>query len=385
MLESIEARAALHALGWTPFFHQQYLSAVGAEAGGTTLAPARVVSVNRGEYVLLDASGRRRAVLSGKLEARLLDQGRPCVGDFVLALDTGPDELTRVECVFERTSLFRRKAPGPTARSQSIAANVDLAIVLGGFSALGADPHAQHHGVNPRRIERYLRAIAEAPARPLVVLNKSDLRPDTAEIAEALGRELGGVCVLAVSARTGDGVDGIARHVAAHGTAVLVGSSGVGKSSLTNRLLLSDEQRVEAVREADTRGRHTTTSRELFVLPTGGVVIDTPGMREFGLAAEDRKGENQTGFSELDGLSGDCRFRDCRHISEPGCAVLEAVRHGNVAAERLEHAHKLQRELDWQKARTAVMERRSTRQRSRAEPRAGQPWKLRRNDDADDS
>jgi ribosome biogenesis GTPase / thiamine phosphate phosphatase len=367
-MQVFENQPVLSSLGWTPFFHQQYLRTIFSEPELASLVPERVVSVERGELVLLGEQGRRRAVLAGRLH----EDDPPCVGDFVLALSTAPGELTRVVHVFERSSWFRRKAAGSSARPQAIAANVDLAIVVSALPPEGSDPHAYHHGVNSRRIERYLSAAAKAPARAVVALSKADLRAAEAPaIATELARSLASVPVIPVSAKTGSGLAELAAEIAASGTAVLVGSSGVGKSSLTNRLLDHALQRVAEVRESDTRGRHTTTRRELFVLPSGGVLIDSPGMRELGLAADDHSDRSATGtgFAEIDSLSGACRFRDCHHLDEPGCAVLAAVARGEIETERLEHAHKLARELTWQKVRQAELERRADRKRSRRQRR----------------
>ena len=362
-MQCFESGQIVPALGWTPFFHQQYLAFITSDPALAPLVPERVVSVERGEFVLLGELGRRRAVLAGKLQER----DSPCVGDFVLALATPAGELTRIVHVFDRSSLFRRKAAGPTARPQSIAANVDLAIVVSALPPEGSDPHAYHHGVNPRRIERYLAAAATAPARAIVALSKADLRTGAEDIAAALGSSLGAE-VIAVSAKSDLGLERLKSEIRACGTAVLVGSSGVGKSSLTNRLLEQEAQRVSEVRANDTRGRHTTTRRELFVLPSGGVLIDSPGMRELGLAAEDGDDAPEahaSGFGEIDALSTDCRFRDCHHLDEPGCAVLAAVERGEIERERLAHAHKLERELAWQKNRQVALERRAERKRGR--------------------
>lgn len=347
-------------LGWSPLFHRRYLALLATEPELAGSLPERVASVERGELVLLGVHGRRRAVLAGKL----LESTPACVGDFVLAAPGVAGELTRVVHVFERTSLLQRKAAGPSSRPQAIAANVDLAIVVSALPPPGSDPHAHHHGVNPRRIERYLATAAAAPARALLVLNKADLHPEAEAVARNLARALGGTDVLPVSARNGLGLEQLREQIAAHGTAVVVGSSGVGKSSLTNRLLEQAAQRVSDVRDADTRGRHTTTRRELFVLPSGGVLIDTPGLRELGLAASDDTEASGVGFAEIDLLAQGCRFRDCQHENEPGCAVLTAVSRGELDPQRLESAHKLERELRWQRARQAASERRLDKRRS---------------------
>ena len=360
-ISQLDSEPSLSELGFVGFFAEQ-------ARRFTALVPARVVSVERGEFLIHTGTARKRAVLSGKLlDALSLP---PCVGDFVLALDTSDSELTRIEHVLERTSLFQRKSVDPSGRPQLIAANIDLALVLCALPPDGADPHAYHHGVNPRRIERYLHAIAEAPARALVLLNKADLCSEAERHVRELEAALGGVEVWPISAESGLGVERVEAAIRAAGTAVLVGSSGVGKSSLTNRLLERSAQPVGDVRSADTRGRHTTTRRELFVLPGGGVLIDTPGMREFGLVASEEVPEGEGVFPEIEALAPHCHFRDCRHRDEPGCAVQAAVARGEISAVRLEHAHKLEKELAWQRAQQSSAERRATRKRSKARGRS---------------
>lgn len=362
-IQQSEPEPSLAALGFSSFFEEQ------ARRLGP-LVPARVVSVERGEFILNTGSARKRAVLSGKLLESLAQAAPPCVGDFVLSLDTPEGELTRIEHVLDRTSLFQRRSVDPSGRPQLIAANIDLALVVCALPPDGADPHAYHHGVNPRRVERYLHAIAEAPARALVLLNKADLCSDSDRRVEELAAALGGVDVWPISAESGLGVERLEAAIAASGTAVLVGSSGVGKSSLTNRLLDRSAQPVGDVRSADTRGRHTTTRRELFVLPGGGVLIDTPGMREFGLVASEGPEQDDGVFSEIDALSKRCRFRDCRHRDEPGCAVRAAVARGEISEARLEHVHKLQKELAWQRAQQSSADRRAERKRNRGRGRS---------------
>ncbi|HEY0469210.1 MAG TPA: ribosome small subunit-dependent GTPase A, partial [Polyangiaceae bacterium] len=292
----------------------------------------RILCEARGQYLVSDGQRTQRAVLAGRLTHAEI---RVCVGDFVLLEGGAEDTLARIVYAFERSSLFQRRLPGGTSEAQLIAANVDLAIVVCALAAEDADPHAHAHGLNLRRIERYLRAIRDAPARALVLLNKADLSPSSALHAERLRAELRGVPVLLASAEDGAGLAELSSELVAGTTAVLVGSSGVGKSSLTNRLMQVPVQTVAAVREADARGRHTTTGREIFVLPGGGLLLDTPGMREFSLFADADTDFGSSGFAEIDALAPACRFRDCRHQSEPGCAVLAAVELGSVAGERL--------------------------------------------------
>ena len=339
---------ALARLGFNALFQRQ-LQCLSEQVASATIV-GRVFAEARGQYLVSTADTSQRAVLAG----RLLHAGvRACVGDFVL-LEGEPaaqGAIDRIVHVFERTSLFQRIAPGGTSQAQLIAANVDVAIVVCALAADDADPHAQSHGLNPRRIERYLRVIRDAPARALVLINKADLSASAASRAEQLRRELRGVPVILVSAEHGVGLEDLEHQLLPGETAVLVGSSGVGKSSLINRMLGEQAQTVSTVREHDTRGRHTTTGRELFTLPGGALLIDTPGMRELALFADENTDLVGTGFPEIDELSSACRFRDCRHQGEPGCAVLAAVAAGNVAGERLDQAHKFERELAWQRAR----------------------------------
>ena len=364
---------SLERLGFSAFFQAQLVTHDAATNG----VVARVISEARGQFLTLTGIGEaaRRATLAGRLEH---DDVRVCVGDFVrLQVDPGAT-LPRIVHVFERSSLFQRKAPGGTSQAQLIAANVDLAIVVCALACDDADPHAHRHGLHPRRIERYLRAIRDAPARAWVALNKADLSLSASLSAERLQAELRGVQVVALSAERGDGIAALEHALLPGTTAVLVGSSGVGKSSLINRLLGKDTQTVGAVRAGDTRGRHTTTGRELFVLPSGALLIDTPGMREFALFADDETDLTATGFSEIDELAPACHFRDCRHQSEPGCAVRAAVEAGNLSGERLAQAHKFERELAWQRDRhdpRRTSEARSVHRARTRSARAGQKQK----------
>jgi ribosome biogenesis GTPase / thiamine phosphate phosphatase len=364
---NFEQHESLQRLGFNTFFQTQLqaLLAMGEVRAGARAA--RVLSQARGQYWVSDGLQTQRAVLAGRLTHA---DNRVCVGDFVLLESAQTDTLARIVHVFERSSVFRRKLPGGTSEAQLISANVDLAIVVCALAPADADPKAQTHSLNPRRIERYLRAIRDAPARPLVLLNKADLSPLAVQHAERLRADLRGVRVLLASAEYGSGTAELESELAPGTTAVLVGSSGVGKSSLTNRLTQAPVQAVSAVRDTDTRGRHTTTGREIFVLPGGGLLIDTPGMREFSLFADDDTELGSSGFSEIDALAPACRFRDCRHRSEPGCAVLAAVELGSVAGERLEQAHKFERELIWQRERHDPLRVREARSANRARTRS---------------
>jgi ribosome biogenesis GTPase len=315
------------ALGWSPSRTEEFEPYA---AGG--LVPARIAAQHRGAYVVYAESGERRAEVSGRLRnAAVTASDFPAVGDWV-ALDVQAGaEAALIHGVLARATSFSRKAAGEEAE-QVVAANVDVVLLV---SAFGDD-------LNVRRIERYLAAGWESGAQPMIVLNKSDLSDDVAgEIAE-VEQIAFGVPVHAVSCLDGSGVSELTAYLAGNRTVALLGSSGVGKSSLLNRLLGWERQEVAETR-ADGKGRHTTTHRELVALPGGGLVLDTPGMRELGLWGT-RAGVGET-FADVAELAARCRFVDCAHESEPGCAVRAALADGSLASERLESYRKLEREL----------------------------------------
>jgi ribosome biogenesis GTPase len=297
------------------------------------VSAARVVAEHRERYVVSDGVCDRSAVLAGRV--RHAAQARellPAVGDWVAVTAGDHEDVATIRAVVPRRSAFvRRAAGGPTA-AQVVAANVDVAIIA---TALPAD-------LNRRRLERYLTLAWESGATPIVVLTKADLIDDLdAAVAEA-SLAAPGVAVVGVSNITGDGIDRLTQLLPSTRTAVLIGSSGVGKSTLVNRLLRVERQRTAVVGD-DGRGRHTTTHRELLVLQHGALLIDTPGMRELQLWNADA-GLGST-FADVEELAANCRFRDCLHNEEPGCAVRGAVALGALAVERLEHWHRLRREL----------------------------------------
>lgn len=332
----------LRELGMTPFFLQQL-----CELPDRGWLVGRIACERRGEHEVSTARAVVRARLSGRLEHALADDDFPTVGDWVLLEPAEP--VARIERVLERQSVLRRSAVGGTSRAQNLAANVDLCCVVAALS--DGDRHARARALNPRRIERYLTLARQCHIPALVLLNKADVvTPEAAEAALGeLERALPGCRALVVSARGGQGLDQLRAELTPGSSAVLLGSSGVGKSTLVNALVGSDLRRTSAEREDDTRGRHTSTERQLLKLESGALLIDTPGMRELGLWAD--ADIETSSVSEIEQLAGRCRFRDCRHVSEPGCAVLAAIAAGELSAERLEHAHKLERELTYQRAR----------------------------------
>ena len=273
------------------------------------------------------------AVLAGRYRHHVTSAEQlPAVGDWVTVATHGDGEVHQIIGLEPRRSAFRRKAAGDTTDVQIVAANVDVAIIA---SALPGD-------VNLRRRERYLTLAWESGATPVVVLTKADLVDDPTPYVASMQSIAPGVDVFAVSTLTGLGLEELAARLSPGITAVLLGSSGVGKSTLVNILLGRDKQRTSPVRD-DGAGRHTTTHRELIELPSGASLIDTPGMRELQLWSSDDGLESA--FDDVSVLARDCRFRDCQHDSEPGCAVLAAVERGALAEDRLASWHELRREL----------------------------------------
>ncbi len=299
-------------------------------------APARVIMQQRKFWRVAGDFGERWSEASGKLRlAAEAGADWPAVGDWIVAELHGEDGSAVIREVLPRRSKFVRKSAGKSMKEQVIAANVDTVLLV---SALDRD-------FNPRRVERYLAQCWESGARPVIVLNKADACKEASEKAAEMERVAIGSAVCVVSARTGQGFDELEKFLKPGETLVLLGSSGVGKSTIANRLLGQIVEEVQPVRESDSRGRHTTTSREIFVLPGGALLIDTPGLREMQLwDAED--GVAQT-FADIDALARHCRFGDCRHEEEPGCAVLAAVSEGTLGAARLENRRKLLREQEF--------------------------------------
>jgi ribosome biogenesis GTPase len=295
--------------------------------------PARVSRVDRGACDALSAAGPMRLTFAGSLlSAAAADPvSAPCVGDWVAAR-TWADGRVTAEAVLPRRTTFVRATVTPgQSTGQVLATNVDLAVVVEGL----------HPEPDLGRIERFLALAWESGATPLVVLTKSDLVPDAAEVRADVSAAAPGVEVLAVSAETGDGMGDLATYVQQGSTLAFLGPSGAGKSTLTNALSGATVMTTRALR-ADGKGRHTTVHRELVLLPGGGLVIDTPGLRSVGLT--DVSESLDLVFADIDELAGQCRFSDCVHQTEPGCAVREALESGALPERRWESYLKLQRE-----------------------------------------
>jgi ribosome biogenesis GTPase / thiamine phosphate phosphatase len=298
------------------------------EVDAPGLVPGRVVAQHRGSWEVHTEGGDASLEITGRLRHEAEPGELPVVGDWVGLRDG------LIDAVLPRSSKFSRKTPFTEVSEQVLVANVDVA-----FLVMGLD----ERDFKIRRLERYLTTAWEGGATPVIVLNKADLAVDLeAQIAETEAIAFG-VPIHAVSAETGEGVEELRRHLAGNRTVVLLGSSGVGKSSIINRLLGSEHFKTGDVR-SDGRGRHTTSHRELVAVPGGGVIIDTPGLRELQLWETD-DGLDKA-FSDVADLIAKCRFSDCEHRTEPGCAVREALADGSLPADRWESYLKLQRELD---------------------------------------
>jgi ribosome biogenesis GTPase / thiamine phosphate phosphatase len=299
---------------------------------GDNLVPARVAAQHRGAYVVWTADGELRARAAGRL---LYDHEVgapvPAVGDWVALRET------TITAILPRRSAFVRKRAGFSSDEQVLAANVDTAFLLAGLD----------DDFSLRRLERYVTTAWDSGAEPVVVLTKADLCDDVGEALLQVETVAIGVPVVPISNITGIGLDEVETRLRPGRTGVLLGSSGVGKSTLLNRLAGSDLMRTRAV-AADGTGRHTTTHRELVQLPTGALMIDTPGLREL----QFWEGDVSAAFDDIEALALECRFRDCAHASEPGCAVQGAVDDGTLSLDRLRSWRKLQRELEAIVART---------------------------------
>jgi ribosome biogenesis GTPase len=316
------------------------------------LVPGRVAVPHRGEYDVLVEDGETRARLPGRARRDLDAAEVPVVGDWV-ALEPRSRGVPEIRAVLPRRTKFSRRAahdPGAdVAREQVVAANVDVVFVT---ASLADD-------VNPRLLERYLTLAWESGARPVILLTKADLATNPQSVVTQLG-DLGDVAVQAVSARTGLGLDAVRGHLGPGVTGALLGPSGVGKSTLVNALLADDRLATGDVAR-DGAGRHTTTRRELIVIPGGGVIVDNPGMRELHLWLADEGLDDA--FEDIVELAAHCRFSDCRHEGEPGCAVAEAIAEGRLDPERLRSYHELHRELSELEERVARGERSRARRR----------------------
>jgi ribosome biogenesis GTPase len=342
------ASDALRELGWD----DEFAAAAQKVAPTVPFLPGRVARVDRGVATVLVAAGPVRAALDPGA------CGAVATGDWVLVSDSD-DHDTSVLALVPRRSAFIRGDPreGVAIEAQVVAANIDTVFVVQSLT----------NGPNLRRLERELILAWQSGASPVVVLTKRDLIDDASYVddaVESIRRIASDVPVIVMSAVTGVGIDALAEYATSGRTVALVGASGVGKSTLVNRLAGSDVQATFEVRERDQRGRHTTTARELVPLPSGGLLVDTPGLRAVALWESDEGIERA--FADIELLAQQCKFRDCRHETEPGCEVQRAADDGRLDPLRLESYRRLQAELDQQ---AVMVEEAARRERARRKRR----------------
>jgi len=320
----------LKKLGWNLFF-----SACFEEFQAKNLAPARISAVHRNAYEVFTEFGEFPALITGKMIYAAGDNSElPAVGDWVAAECRPEEGQAIIRAVLPRKGKMSRKIAGEKASDeQVIAANVDIIFIV---TSLNEE-------FSERRIERYVAAAYEAAAKPVIILNKSDLCADIEATGETIKKVAPGVDFHVTSAISGTGTAAIGKHLGEGVTAVFTGSSGVGKSTIINELAGREIFAVREISDFDDRGKHTTTHRQMVLLQGGGIVIDTPGMREFHMGSA---GEGlREAFSEIEEFSQKCRFRDCTHDSEPGCAIIKAIEEGKISQERYDSYLKLQREI----------------------------------------
>jgi ribosome biogenesis GTPase len=323
-------------LGWDETFAAAFLDVVAgfSRTAQEAIAPARVAIEFNHNYRVLTEAGEQEVMASGRLKHRAASRAEmPAVGDWVAVRTRGDEARGAIVAVLPRRSKFSRKMAGQVTDEQIVAANVDVSFVV---MALDAD-------FSVRRLERYLLLIHDSGATPVILLTKPDLASDLAAQVADVTALAGTVPVHVVNPKRSEGIDLVAAYLTAGRTGALLGSSGVGKSTIINRLAGEDVQKTREVREGDSKGRHTTTHRELVLVPGGGLIIDTPGMRE--LQLWDASEAVRETFDDIEALGTHCHFTDCRHRDEPRCAVKAAVQDGRLAADRLESYLKLQEEL----------------------------------------
>jgi ribosome biogenesis GTPase len=316
-------------LGWSPYFESFF-----EEYRKCGYSPLRITRVNRGNFIATDGSVDFSCEVTGRFSFQ--SDGResyPAVGDWV-AVSVLPNEpKAMIHAVLPRKSAFVRKVAGELSDEQIVASNIDTVFIVTGLD----------QNFNLRRIERYLSLAWESKAVPVLLLNKSDLCDDSEEKRDAVASIAIGVDTFMLSARLQNGISFLHNYITLGKTVAFIGSSGVGKSTIINSLLGTDHLKVSEVSDLGSRGRHTTTFRELIILPSGGMVIDTPGMREIQVWG-DECGLEQT-FSDIEELSENCRFKDCAHVNEPGCAIQEAIAIGTLDSKRLDNYFKLKKEF----------------------------------------
>ncbi len=332
----------LTTLGFSTYFEEQ-LTAFKEESKLANCVPARVTLEHKHSYRVLAEEGEWLATVAGHFaytsQAR---EDYPAVGDWVLVEKMAGEEKAIIHKLFNRKSVFSRKVAGQEIKEQIVASNVDIVLLV---MSLNAD-------FNIRRLERYLVAAWDSGAKPVIVLTKADLCEDITSMVREVELVAFGVDIFVTSARSGEGIEAIQTLFTEGVTGALLGSSGAGKSTLMNALSGEELMKVSGIREDDAKGRHTTTHRELIVLPSGGCLIDTPGMRE--LQLWDQSESLSSSFRDIEEFAAACRYRDCTHHMEPHCAVQQAISDGALEQSRLQSYFKLQKELAFIERKTNI-------------------------------
>ena len=334
----------LHQLGWDSFFEEGF-----RQLESEDWLPARVISQQKSSYTVQGEQGELKATVAGRLRYQNdVADSYPVVGDWVAVAVQPQERRGVIQAILPRKSSFSRKIAGSRQRrsggltqEQVVAANVDTVFLVSGLDG--------GRNYNLRNIERYITIAWNSGARPVIVLNKADICDDVESCVKETELIASGVPVHAVSAVSKSGLGLLHAYITEASTVALLGQSGVGKSAIINALLGEERQPVGTVRAGDRRGRHTTTQRELILLPGGGAVIDSPGMREIQLWGEESALDNA--FDDIERIADSCRFSDCGHTNEPGCAVREALRDGIIDDARFQSYRRLKRELKYLAAR----------------------------------
>lgn len=334
MTTNYELNSNLQTFGWSEYWNTILSQLSQDQEVIQKLSPARVIAQFSHSYKIMTLSGEHSAGVTGKFEFNAVNRSDyPAVGDWIMVEMLPNEARSVIHSLLPRKTYMVRKAAGNTMEDQIIGANMDYLFIV---NALNQD-------FNLRKIERYLIAAWESGAQPVVLLTKTDLCEEPSKFAAEVKNAAPGVPVHLISALEGFGKDELSPYLLPGRTIAITGSSGVGKSTLLNWLAENEKQRVQGIREDDARGRHTTTHRELFLLPSGALIMDTPGMRELQLW-DSQEGWEQA-FSDIEELAGHCRYKDCKHEQDQGCAIIGALNDGSLDAKRYANYKKTAKEL----------------------------------------
>jgi len=332
----------LKQLGYTPFF-EAYFNEYASEGQ----IVGRVAIQNLSNYTIFTELGELTGEISGKLRFDVENEtaevkGFPAVGDWVLIKPYPNEGKAIIDKILPRRNKFSRKEAGEKTKEQIVAANIDSVFIV---NALNQD-------FNLRRLERYLTVVMENEINPIIILSKADLTDNLDEKIEQVREVVGGAAIHAISVKNNTGLDELSQYFENNKSVAVLGSSGVGKSTLINTLFGEEVAFVQEISDSSNKGKHTTTHRELMVLPQGGVIIDTPGMRELQLW-DGGEGITET-FDDLEELALQCKFTDCKHKNEPGCAIQQAIEKGDIDETRLKSYQKLKREVEYMESKQNV-------------------------------